>query len=455
MLLSCDLITSFDDIEPKYKLIEESTFTDLNKVEAALNGTYTPWRQVWYIPANIMALSGNYESFISPIGGPFYANEVQYDNIYVQNAYSLYYLIIQRSSYIIDAMQNNPDIKELSASRRSEVEGEARIQRAMAHFHLLELFGQFYDLDSELGIVVKMEPSRVNEPLKRNTVKEVYTAILEDLDFSIDNAPAVNVHYRMSQTVAKAYKAKVLLYQKDYTNAAALALDVMGDPNYELEEDYASIFSNGYNSKEVLFSPFAKYLQEQGFVVSIPLSSPRNIASIADAEVIGVEGDPNTGEGFDKRYAFAHARNTLPPSARNAKYPFAFIPDQQDNSHFVMRLAEVYLIYAEAKARLSSGVDADALTAMNDIRTRADMPHKSPATKADLLEAIRIEKNLELFGEWAQPWFDLVRYHKLGDLNISDIKSTITSDDQLILPMPLQALAGNSDLEQNPGYSGI
>jgi len=45
-----------------------------------------------------------------------------------------------------------------------------------------------------------------------------------------------------------------------------------------------------------------------------------------------------------------------------------------------------------------------------------------------------------------------VRYYILGDLNISDLKSEITSDNQLILPFPDAALSGNGGLIQNPGY---
>ena len=63
---------------------------------------------------------------------------------------------------------------------------------------------------------------------------------------------------------------------------------------------------------------------------------------------------------------------------------------------------------------------------------------------------IRQHKWLELVGEAYEEWFDLVRYHKEGDLDIKDIKPTVTSDAKLIFPIPQQALAGNNALEQNP-----
>ena len=63
---------------------------------------------------------------------------------------------------------------------------------------------------------------------------------------------------------------------------------------------------------------------------------------------------------------------------------------------------------------------------------------------------VRKHKLLELVSEVYEEWFDLVRDYKEGDLNITDVKSTITSDNQLILPIPQTALAGNNLLEQNP-----
>ena len=67
-----------------------------------------------------------------------------------------------------------------------------------------------------------------------------------------------------------------------------------------------------------------------------------------------------------------------------------------------------------------------------------------------LLEFTRKNKWIELFAENNEEWFDMVRYYKAGDLNITSIKGTITKDNQLILPLPKEALAGNNLLEVNP-----
>jgi hypothetical protein len=456
---SCDIIEPLDELKPKYQLEEAITYTDAAKVEAALNGIYAGWRTTgtWYHPGNLMALSGNYTQ---RIGADYELNNVPIDQRDNKDAYSSYYKTIQRSSFLIDNLVKDTEITSLSDERRLEVEGEARLSRAMCHFALLECYGQFYDMSSEYGIVVITSASRELKTPSRNSVKETYDAIVKDLDFAIANAPAKSVHYKFSQTVAKAWKAKVLLYMGDYANAAALAMEVMSDANYGLENTYAEIFSKGYNSKEVLFSPLIKAYAERAPVLLGAYFPVGNIKNIADAEVAdGVDGDGEVVKNYDLRYKFTHIDGIF-LGFPNQKYAFKTEKEgDQDNSLYNMRLAEVYLIYAEAKARLANSIgDADAVEAiakLNEIRGRAGMPDKAPATIADLLEAIRIEKNLELHNEMGQPWFDMVRYFHDDIAKLTAIKSTITSKDQLILPIPRSALAGNNALDQNPGYDKL
>lgn len=448
-LMSCE-IGSFDDIKPQNKLTEETTFTDAGKVEAALNGVYASWRDwgIVYTPGNIISLSGLYSYSFS---SDYDFNIVDYEDYDLTSYYTLCYNMIQESNFLIYALQNNENISGLSDFRRKEIEGEARLHRGMTYFQLLERFGQFYDINSELGLSYTNQPIRELVTLERMPVKQVYDSILVDLDFAIANAPAVNVNYRLSQITAKALKAKVLLYMQNYTDAASTALEVMGDVNYKLEDTYAEIFAKGYESREVLFSPFSRTWDEQVSVYLGDYWMPAKLTEIADAEVPDLPGT------YDKRYEFSHV-NVMPP-ARMGKYPLVSYSDgQKSNSFFVMRMAEVYLIYAEAKARAEADAniaDADAINALNAIRARAVMPDKAPATKAELLEAIRIEKILELNLEWSQPWFDLVRYTKWDGFDITSFKATITSDDQLVLPLPKKALVGNNKLVQNPGYPGV
>jgi hypothetical protein len=457
---SCDLVCPIDDIKPQYKLTEETTFSDATKCEAALNGVYSGWRSsgIGNYLCNTLMLSGNYEPISAGgAGSDLFENRPDFDDEGLNSYYSDYYEIIQRANFLIKALQSDLAIIGLTAERRVEMEGEARLQRAMVHFFLLRSFGQFYDMNSDLGIVVRKEP--LSEPGKypRSTVKQVYDFIFEDLDYAIENAPMNAGSGFLSRFAAKAMKTKVLLYTGKWEEASVLASEVINSGVYELKSDFRAIYQEGYKSREVIFSPISNaYINA---VVS-PGSSNNNpsqlLKSVADKSV-GSPSDGNilTGAGYDPRFAYAHATSTLQAGIYNNKYPFLQADGQQAGSHFILRLGELYLIYAEAKARLATGTAGNsefesALGMLNIIRERAGLIAIAPATKAELLEAIRIEKVLELFGEFNEPWFDMVRYHILGDLNISDLRPNIIGNDQLILPFPTKALAGNGGLVQNP-----
>lgn len=451
---SCELIRPVEDIKPFYKLTEENTFTDATKTEAVLNGVYTAWRgsNINYFTAQTMLLSGNYQpSSAGQEESDLFDNNVDVASSNLCYYYTEYYGLIQWANFVIKAMQSDIEIPGLSAIRRTEIEAEARLHRVMAHFFLLRNFGQFYDVSSELGIMLSNAPlgGPINTP--RSGVQDCYDFILNDLDFAMANAPATATVGRLSRHAAKAMKAKVLLYTKDWAGAAALALETINSGVYELKTDFRTLYAEGYRSKEVIFSPISIFpygIDYSGSFTNLPGQS---LKSAADKSV-GTSSDGNltTGEGFDSRFVYAHI--TSPLGVFNNKYPFPYVIDQQYNSQFILRLGEMYLVYAEAKARTATGIDSNALAKLNAIRKRAGLPDATPATKAELLEAIRVEKQLELFGEFNEPWFDLVRYHILGDINISNFKSTITNNNQLILPYPTLALAGNGGLVQNPGY---
>ncbi len=455
---SCELGGSIDDIKPNYKLTEETTFTDAAKVEASLNGVYNGWKGFGIGLAGGLShqMSGIYLS--QAIAPAWVDLSFEPNTVYIDNLYKDYYIIIQRANFLIKNVELQTEgVPGLTEERKNEILAEAKIHRAVAHFFALMRFGQFWDLNSDLGIVTNTEPILSTEDNPRSTVQETYDLILADLDFAIANAPAtMKASGYLSQGSAKGFKAKVKLFMADYADAASLALEVINSGEFTLESNFADIFQNGYESSEMLFSPIS--IGYNGASNPGPyFSNPQQIfLDIADG-VVGApdDGDNITGEGFDPRFAYAHAVNNIPPGINHNKYPQPSSADGKANSHYFLRISELYLIYAEAKARTTSGVDADALAKLNAIRLRAGLTDPlAPVTNAELLEMIRIEKILELFGEQTQPWFDMIRYHEEGDIDIKSIKPAVTSSDKYILPIPEAAMAGNGGLVQNPGYAG-
>ena len=114
----------------------------------------------------------------------------------------------------------------------------------------------------------------------------------------------------------------------------------------------------------------------------------------------------------------------------------------------VMRLAEQYLIRAEARAQ--QGNISGGLSDLNVIRNRANLIDISGVSQNELLKDIIQEKRIELFTEWGHRWLDLKRTNNT-DAILSPIKPNWNSEDKLY-PIPLRELDSNPNLNQNSGY---
>ncbi len=111
---------------------------------------------------------------------------------------------------------------------------------------------------------------------------------------------------------------------------------------------------------------------------------------------------------------------------------------------YVLRIAEQFLIRAEARAQIGTDLVGSAAD-LNAVRTRAGLANTAAATKPDLLQAIEDERRLEFAFE-PHRWFDLVRTKRADD-----IFPGITTD-KYILPIPITELQTDPSLQQNPGY---
>jgi hypothetical protein len=128
-----------------------------------------------------------------------------------------------------------------------------------------------------------------------------------------------------------------------------------------------------------------------------------------------------------------------------------------DNNGFdnvkVIRLAELYLIRAEARAELGTNISG-AQQDLDQVAQRAlsSAPNNND-TGQDLKDAIFLERRLELCFEGHRLW-DLMR--KKQDI----VRNQCTSltclipygSDSVILPIPQIETDVNPNIEQNPGY---
>ncbi len=502
---SCDLIGSIDDINPDHVVTDDNYITDATSAQTALNGIYASWRTtgVSYLRYGMFSLAHT-ETQAMVMGADEFAQEnIETNNSNVETAYTAYYNIINSANTFL--VHINKNIPGLSEEKRTEMIAEARCQRALAYLTLLRCWGEYWKQDSQYGICLfKDELVRDNEPRKRSSVADTYKLIEEDLDFAIANCEQQPAdHYHVSTLFAKALKAKMYLAQDNYTQAASLAEEVISEAEsagYGLAEDYSSIFSEQFNSTEVLFAPYVSSPSEvmddywYGFA---PGSLLTQIADnlVPDEETGGDEGaddsyeakvhktksatrseddgedypviDPDNPDypdypdypeeptgSYDARYSWTY-NNEEAAMTGTSKYNKIASDYSSENTYYFMRLAEVYYIAAEAEARL--GQYGKARTLLSTVIERAgyDEDYVNTIADEDLLGIILKHKLMDISNENFEEWFDLCRYNRKGGFEgwTEDEMAELPTFRRYLLPIPKTSQGANNLLEQNPEYN--
>ena len=112
---------------------------------------------------------------------------------------------------------------------------------------------------------------------------------------------------------------------------------------------------------------------------------------------------------------------------------------------YLIRLAELYLIRAEARAKKSSPDLTGAISDLNLVRARSDVQPFTGSIQADIVQAIEDENSLEFAFE-SHRWFDLVRTKRVGTV------LGVANTNFWLFPIPYSDVLSDPDVVQNPGY---
>jgi hypothetical protein len=326
----------------------------------------------------------------------------------------------------------------VSPELKARLTGEVRFVRALCYYYLLNLFG---DVPLVLGT-----NADVNTLLSRAPEEQVYSHIVTDLIAASDALTAIKDNRTPTSFAAKALLARVYLHLKNWSRADELASEIIKSGQFALQSDLNEVFKS--NSKEVLFQwvPVQSRMNSAEGFMFIPLSSGRPNYSVSDGLWKAFEtGDLRKGSwirsvsvsgqtyNYPHKYKLNLSPNGVPPTEYNV----------------VLRLAEIYLIRAEALAKL--GRIVEAVADINTIRVRAGLTVLATTISDEqCLQAIEQERRTELFTEWGHRWIDLKRTNR-ADVVLSTLKSNWHYNDKLY-PIPFSELETAPNLEQNPGY---
>jgi hypothetical protein len=371
----------------------------------------------------------------------FYINNIAAASNANLNQWNHFYSNIYNSNAVLKGIAESTGMTETGKKTGN---AEARFLRAFNYFYLVNMYG-----DVPMSLTTNYE---VNRLLDRAATTDIYQLIKDDLLYAWENLPAAYQganRIRANKHAAGALLAKVYLYLQDWANAETQAANVIGNTaDYTLETNLNNVFL--WTSKEAilrLHHPTTAVYTLDGFVF-VPTGTGAPNYQVTDTLY-------NTFETGDLRKANWIKTNTV--SSVNYRFPFKYKQNSGTGatpleSHIFLRLAEIYLIRAEARAKQNnlSGAIAD----LDKVRQRAGIPliavTNPGITQTQLLDKIAHERWVELFAEHGDRWLDLKR------MNIADAvlaKKPNWKPTCKLFPIPQNDILYNPNLTQNQGYN--
>jgi starch-binding outer membrane protein, SusD/RagB family len=460
LILSCKKIV---EINPPINSITTSeVFADSSDAQNAVIGIYS---SMMFGGDGSFSFGCGSETIICGMSAdelqPFYSNtdltQIYTNHLLASNAYTSGYIWTEAFSYLYQA---NAIIEGLGASTtlsnklKNEYSSEARFFRALIDFYLVNLYGN-------IPLIQNID-YKANALAKQISPSSIYSSIISDLRYAdsllpMDYSVGGGERIRVNKWGAEAMLARVYLYRQQWDSAEVYSTNII---NYTglfslcsldsvfLANSQESILQwqnnatqnyNSYNAtgESLAFIPFDSTTNPNYYLTSQLLMA----FETGDLRrTVWVDSTDYNGTYYYYPYKYQVGPSQLSSTASVSEY------------YTVLRLAEQYLIRAEARAQL--GNTAGAVADLNVIRLRAGLTaYGGPTTQAPLLSAIFHERQIELFAEWGHRWLDLKRTMQ-ADVILGGIayKQAWGGDNQLIYPIPPNELKTDPNLVQNVGY---
>jgi len=459
-LSSC---TDFLNREPISDLAEDNFFKTGADAEAALIAAYDALQSEYYIFdrfTNGDVISDNcYAGGDNPNNFQLDEFTITPSNVNVERDWSYLYEAISRANAVLDNV-GSIESTDLTAARKAEILAEAGFLRAYHYFQLVNLWGE---VPLILNKVNSTDPDVVFQP--KSSVQEIYDAIITDLLVIKDDLPETYTQgkQRATKGAANAMLVKAYAHQPNpnWAKVKEHAEIIINSGVYQLLSNYDDLWkpSNENTTESIFEVQFLGGTNEANWGPQLWLppsltnddwrkfNTPSNdlLTAYTDA------GDT------ERRNASVKMENGLPwsdPDYPSGTIPFPFKQRlangwSSPNNYLLLRLADVILLLAEAENEL--GNSAAAISTLDQIRNRVNLPNTTASNQGDLRTAIQNERRLELAFE-GHRWFDLKRTETAVNTMNALNRNYNVEAYQLLWPIPQSELDRNPNLTQNAGY---
>lgn len=443
VLLGAVACTKFTEIDPpKHQIVTEKIFEKESSARAAVAGIYVDFAMSAFAQGSVTQMAGLSADEIIRFNASEALIEIWENNLTVQNteAAKIWNSAYKTMTQINTAIEGLTNTTTLSTAVKTELKAQVLFVRAFTYFYLTNFYG-------DVPLVTTSDWTNI--PIKRDPAEAVSKQIIADLKASAGALTGTN-KLKATRAAAEALLARVLLYNKDYEGALMYATNVIENPAYPavlppLDEVFR-IFSTEAILQLPSVSPFNKSVNEASLFVPgtpSPWFTPPPIHYIT----------PELAASFEENdLRETNWLGVMNYQNNNYTYPFKYksINFNLSTEHYVvLRLAEQYLIRAEARAQTNDR--EGAAKDLNVVRERAGLdPLPLTLSKEELLLATEQERRVELFAEWGHRWLDLKRTNHAATV-LQPLKPKWKAHS-IWYPVPASELLLAPQLEQTDGY---
>lgn len=399
--------------------------------------------------------------------GDVWANNPSYGFHSIRNGWSGPYSTIKNANMILEQIED----KAFDKATKDRIIGEAKCMRAYCYFTLVQLYG-------DVPIRTKVVTNSGEISIDRGPQTEVYQLIFEDIQEAEDKLPKESQDMgRANKYVAKAIMARIYLTSagfplnmtENYVKARDKALEVIHDGGYSLMPSFDKVFKTERYTAETIWAELfdAPNISSKMHTMTAPVESQTANLLPTDAFIATFEsGDYRKEWGIQPGYVNAKGKQVVKRTYYNKYINEEYLEQEMPASNTgilpwqtqLFRLAEMYLIAAEAENEVNG--PANAYQYINTIRARAradkndltQVPDLKNISKEGFREAVLLERKHELFCE-GLAWYDLKRTQTFSTVQEA-------RGDQLNAPIGLfnntwplpdfEIL--NNNIPQNPDY---
>lgn len=401
--------------------------------------------------------------------------------------YRVFYQVMLANEFLRETTEEKLNARNVGPELRAQIQqyrAEARFLRALSYWHGIDLFGNIPLVDENDPIGSTPPPQATRQEVYEFAVAEL-NAIRPELPAAGQGEYARADRGAVDMLLAKLYlNSAVYTGTPRYTEARVAAENCIGSNAYQLDDDYQEIFlADNHTSPEIIFAVPSDGQRTRTwggmtFLVHAAVGGNMNAANYGvDGGWWGLRARPELYNSYDhdndgrsgifftngQTVAIASIsnfndgvgapkfRNVTSSGAAGSNFTFP------DTDFPMFRLADAYLMYAEAVLRGGGGTRAQALTYVNAIRARAYGDASGNITDPQMtLDFLLAERARELFWEGHRRT-DLVRFDRFSDNGVWSWKGNVaagqvTQSHLDLYPIPSQDLQANPNLTQNPGY---